>query len=996
MKIQLFLENQEVELNDKVSFPLNKSFDNLWNPTDIIIEYSKSINIPATAANNRLMANAYRIDRQFIINEDSPNIGLYLDPMKRIPMKLIYNNSILLDGYAKYSSATVGNKGTYYTFNLYGALGDIFQKLMDCVVDANKLTDDQKAESDGGAKYVIECPWEPRIINKDLVYDSWTTPVQNFDYLYTSTNNIGFAPAYRGAYDNFESNSIVGGDPWHPPVVGTYEPQSVETILKSSWKTILTDEEGYSEAAAAARVDAIDFNTILPNGLTEHIMKQFRSYEQKPYIYFFALMRLFQNKCQELTGYTINLDVNWFNIHNPYWSKLCYMFDYLSTKGNTLSTALPFTGYTKRTYNGNYYSTASYTITDSEVLSKGDITLNPFTICAENKYAYNNTNEYKEIRLGSLTELLMDVTVTTGGTTMTYKYWGATRNPADIPENDVKPSPPSGYKDFILLSDESRYDVDEGKIIGKTYMTIPSIKIQHTPGDDISITYKFSVHTYRPASFLGPMGWNLFINGSSKKDIVPSVNNEDFHVIFPNVEYVANWRNSTTCELKNLYTKDEPLFNVILQYTKMFGLIWKPDYRKKTIDIMTRSTYFKDYKVVDWTDKIDKNNGFTIEPVSFSAKYVTFNYEDVDGFRYSGYRNKYGVNYGEKKLKTKYNFDTKEDKLFKHKIHPSSISCKSFPTYGELQYWNTINKLELVPSEVDFIDCENEDEKSAITLNNWYFRLPNITTENAYTICDASQEEIDNNSYCWRYDTLGEPFAVRIWSLPQFSPVTQSEINNLNVGCLFNCPNEDYSRNRQMSAALGNYVYDICWSDFINERYNGNNKKLTAYVKLTPAEFEDFNFKQFVTIDNQMFVVNKIIDFNIDSELTKCEFIQVTNINGYIKQKVEFTPYIIQESELYISPKYIKEANAYIGSASITIKGYPIVNTIDDFDYWITPVRTESGAISEVIIDDAESDNTGVTYYLSYYSDNIASEQYMAHFRFMGTEYTIPIYILEN
>jgi hypothetical protein len=48
MKIQLFLNDLEVELNDNINFPLTKTFENLSNPTDIIVDYSKTINIPIT------------------------------------------------------------------------------------------------------------------------------------------------------------------------------------------------------------------------------------------------------------------------------------------------------------------------------------------------------------------------------------------------------------------------------------------------------------------------------------------------------------------------------------------------------------------------------------------------------------------------------------------------------------------------------------------------------------------------------------------------------------------------------------------------------------------------------------------------------------------------------------------------------------------------------------------------------------------------------------
>ena len=266
LNIQLYLANQEVELNDKVSFPLNKSFENLFNPSDIIVDYSKSINIPATIANNKLMANAYRIDKQFVSNETADNIGIYLDPLKRIPMKLVYNGEVMLDGYAKYASATVNNKQTYYTFNLYGALGDIFQSLMDCVVDENKLTDEQKAESDGGAKYVIETPWYTEMINNTFVknsFDHYNVSLKHKEYGSNTKDAaydcIGMAPAYRGLYEDFDSTTGYGIT-WYSILDGAKptEPTSIEDQLKTRWKTNLINNN-YTEENAQARIDALDY-----------------------------------------------------------------------------------------------------------------------------------------------------------------------------------------------------------------------------------------------------------------------------------------------------------------------------------------------------------------------------------------------------------------------------------------------------------------------------------------------------------------------------------------------------------------------------------------------------------------------------------------------------------------------------------------------------------------------------------------------------------------
>lgn len=494
MNIQLFLENQEVELNDKVAFPLNKSFEHLWNPTDIIVEYSKSIKIPATITNNKLMANAYRIDRQFVINENTPNIGLYLDPLKRIPMKLIYNNSILLDGYAKYQSSSISDKQIYYTFNLYGALGDIFQKLLDCVVDENKLTDEQRAESDGGAKYVIDCPWERYIINKEFVKESWDRPDPSLDTSIVPYDYIGMAPAYRGYYEDFESTSAMGLDYRVLDGLPT-ESKSVEDSLKREWVNNLING-GTTPEDAQARVDALDYNMILPNGLSEHNMRQFRSYEQKPYIYIHGLFDLYRKKCSELTGYTINLDSDWFNVSNPYWSRLCYMFDYLSVRGNTLQSSLPFTGYTETKFKEKYCnSSVSYNITDPTILSKSNLTIDPFTlglrvISGQISSSCVNPGEV-QINMRPQNYVTIDIAITTGGKTVHKYFWGGTGTPSTTA--NVGPSTGNNSKyphdEYIYMTEKTTWDKENNRWVYMGYLTTKPFEIEHNSNDPISITY---------------------------------------------------------------------------------------------------------------------------------------------------------------------------------------------------------------------------------------------------------------------------------------------------------------------------------------------------------------------------------------------------------------------------------------------------------------------------------------------------------------------------
>lgn len=1014
MNIQLFLENQEVELNDKVAFPLNKSFEHLWNPTDIIVEYSKSIKIPATITNNKLMANAYRIDRQFVINEDNPNIGLYLDPLKRIPMKLIYNNSILLDGYAKYQSTSISDKQIYYTFNLYGALGDIFQKLLDCVVDENKLTDEQRAESDGGAKYVIDCPWERYIINKEFVKESWDRPDPSLDTSIIPYDYIGMAPAYRGYYEDFESTSAMGLDYRVLDGLPT-ESKSVEDSLKREWVNNLING-GTTPEDAQARVDALDYNMILPKGLSEHNMRQFRSYEQKPYIYIHGLFDLYRKKCSELTGYTINLDSDWFNVSNPYWSRLCYMFDYLSVRGNTLQSSLPFTGYTETKFKGKYCnSSVSYNITDPATLSKNNLTIDPFTlglrvITGAVPSTCVNPGEV-QINMRPQNYVTIDIAITTGDKTVHKYFWGGTGTPSTTA--NVGPSTGNNSKyphdEYIYMTEKTTWDKENNRWVYMGYLTTRPFEIEHNSNDPISITYNLQFGRVSVAgSYEGWSGWYTSTDG--KQYSVPVfiydwgtdkwnnvVNSDRFMFILPNTTYNANWRTTTTCELKNIYTKDDPLFNIILQYTKMFGLIWKPDYKNKTIDIMTKSSYFKNYEVSDWTHKVDKSKGVTIEPISFSSKYVTFNYEDIEGFHYSGYRNKYGVNYGEKKLKTKYNFDTNEEKLFKQKIYPSSISCKSFSDIEDLKNWSTRTAIPSTSSEINFIDCENEEQTSSIGLNNWYFRNPNKSTNTTYYISDASEKELSQGKYFWIDNGLLGTFGcgISVNLLPQFSPVFQSEFNGLTTGCLFNCPNEDYTKDKKITQAKGNYIYDICWNKYINERYNANNKKVTCYVKLSPIEFEQFNFKKFVMIDNQLFVVNKITDYDVNNPSTKVELIQVTNIEGYITSDFDFPAIIYEVDE--ISFDTISDNYGSHASYQFKVQCWPSLNEIADISAVAIKRGSDNSSIIEIEPEYYGDYVTNVSF--AYESDGAYNEEWELRIVFndgIRDTKVIPIYINPN
>jgi hypothetical protein len=209
-------------------------------------------------------------------------------------------------------------------------------------------------------------------------------------------------------------------------------------------------------------------------------------------------------------------------------------------------------------------------------------------------------------------------------------------------------------------------------------------------------------------------------------------------------------------------------------------------------------------------------------------------------------------------------------------------------------------------------------------MSNWYFRCANHTPSKSYFLSDVSaKERLDGKYYCLdnSYGLFQDDKPlIRVNSIPKFDITfnTSDEYttNGRIVGCLFNCPNEDFTEKKDVSAAKGNYIYDLCWRDFINERYNSNNKKVTAYFNLSVVDYQSFNFNKFILFNNQLFVVNKIVDFNPNSyDTTKVELIQVSDINGYVGQNNLFPIMSCSTTAITVEGEY--------GSDTIRVRCYP-------------------------------------------------------------------------
>lgn len=919
MNLKLLLDNHEIDLQGNETFPLNKTFSNLDNPSDIINEYSKSINIPMSQANNKILANSYRLDRS-IVKDGTANIGLYLDPNKRIPMVLLHNESILIDGYAKYVSSTQGVSGGYYTLNLFGALGDVFYELMKVVCSVDQLSSDD-IQSDGN-KYVLN-DYQDGSVNYDseFVSNSFITNQSNSSSLDQSTSIYdiyGAAPSYRGFYPNFKSDKIQ---------TSTEEIQNISDYLKDKWintylsSRMITNPSEEDIQEATEYVEALDPESVVGDGFKDYLVGDYRANKMRPFIYFNKLMYMFQQKISEISDYTLVLDNSWFNDNNPYWAKLVYMFDFLQKRGQDMSDSFLFSSplstdqnVTTAWKNGGINKSVINFGTKNVFTTSNTLSINPSTIYLDLKlnrriipYHFETTPDISpqnsDIINPSVPEMITGGTLHMNNNTFIKLTFNLKQNSAIVDNkvfwatltgNNAGGYTPDGYTNdnTLILQEGSNSSLPEDIKYSPTidewcgYINVPSMIFDGNFNDDYTIDLDVEMYcgTTKATSIevANHASTAFFYIDYFNQGYLSAVAIEDSDSYFfygsslkvgvLATEYIKT--ETIPVQLGSFYKLEEPIFNVILQYTKMFGLIWDMDYATKTINLMRRESYFNNYSVTNWDDKIDLTKNIVVEPVSFPTQYIKFSYDDVDGYNYSSYKDKYGSSYGDKIIRTAYSFNSSDTNIFSG-IKPSMASNRPIITLDDYYNWNLSSTIKSQRDPVLKIECASADDSSSIETCRWCFRNENIA-HSAYVSNDTS---IMTNESCYiKPGLFSAPTMILVESFPIYAPIYIDGY----YSCLFNTPMVDYTTDKIFSLAKGNAIYDVCWNNFINERYNAQNKKLTAYFNINLVEFSNFKFNNLVVVDNQMFMVNKIIDFEPTTNTsTKCELLQVGNINNY-------------------------------------------------------------------------------------------------------------------
>lgn len=848
--IILKIEGQTVDMTEEITFSITKQFKELSNPTNIINDWSKTITIPFTANNNKLFGHIYDPDRK-VITSETENIGLYFDPSKKVDFQLLWNNSLMMEGYMKMTSI---EKGKGYNVNLFGGLGKVFQELRKLSPTLTETITDEK--------YLIyPLGMEGFYLNKENIGQSWENARNKYKEM-PLTNIIGFTPTNGGYYDSFDSKTIqVGSDSQYTKF---YQFTDALKLSKRYDNTIY------------------DVDSLVGDGLLPRQICDYRSYYSQPYMFVDEMFRVLQDKCEELTDYTLNLDSDWFNIDNPYYNDSVMLLKVPEHNAQAQNTYASNCEYISG-YNANYPRWSQDTVNELRVLP---VTLHNIEgVVKDNEIIVINKNQTLSVKYTLDLTIRLQVDITSFHNI-------APGAGLFIKVNFVHPTDPYTYMqsgDYVFISEhnnwpENYYDTydylykvgdSEWKAVGGSGGVSYREVTLHITGEAALKYYKFGEAAKMQVSLIWvpDSSGNVIDYGAIPQGIYlyPAITNTSII----NYELAANDNRSYDyITFNELWDNEYNFFDQCLKYTKMFNLIWDVDEINKRINILPLSTYFNnDTSITDWTHKVDFDNNYKIEPLIYDTKYYKLGYEDSEIGLGESYSKKYGNIYGDKIIDTKYNFNEETTNLIEGLKTPIVNTTNVF-VWPDMYAANVLYRQCMEP----MLCLADNDNNPVNGFGSFlFYKGLKYFTDLGRNICLSDDTQQMQNTHKYSYiESQPSAGGLQVNKYPWLDVIYEG--NGYKLGYYFGLPRLKYDATTDYNGM--NTIYDICWENYLKEYTSSNNHKLTAYVYLTPSEFIQFKFNKMVKIGNQVYVVNKIFDYSF-GERTKCELIRVNDVNNY-------------------------------------------------------------------------------------------------------------------
>ncbi len=131
--------------------------------------------------------------------------------------------------------------------------------------------------------------------------------------------------------------------------------------------------------------------------------------------------------------------------------------------------------------------------------------------------------------------------------------------------------------------------------------------------------------------------------------------------------------------------------------------------------------------------------------------------------------------------------------------------------------------------------------------------------------------------FCWTASG-----GIPLSQYPKMSRITKGT-NGQKYSLDFSKPSLLYYPATESDYPADSTIYSRFWRAYMNELISSDTRVMTCNVRITAAEFANWKFNTFVKIEDTLWHVNKIADFDpLKQQSTKVELIRVKDINAYI------------------------------------------------------------------------------------------------------------------
>ena len=694
METRLFIGEYRVELDNEPSILYNYAVTDYSNPTAVRNGFSKTVTIKGSPNNNKIFGHYWNVERR--VGNGGPNGGIYYNASKKAPFMLYVGAELYESGYVRLDKINKINNEITYDVTLFSGLGDFFYNLAYNVNTGEKLRLSDLDYYTGGTEEFNFTE------TATTINEAWTALKNGTDGMW---QHINFMPAYNGIPDDFDADKVIMN------LDGTSLPQS--------------DETGLFRPLAGSCVIAD-----LPQEMTEWEMRDLRSYLQRPCIRMKSIIDACCDPNQN-GGYTVDLDPDFFNNDNPYYSKtwlslpLPQSLEYASQEqvleGSRL-VGLRSSG------DGNTYV---YQDLKFEIGEFGNMV--PSSVNVEAKIfvncIFNNLNtDVVDPIIGNLAD------INGNNTSFLYFY----RNGGDSVHNNWMCFG-SLFVQLIALNGEAVVGASEAYNLttpirhnGKLYYGHNgrySAANQYKPYMDkniYNVLGTFENDGFHKEGSSSPSTVTFHINGlqspisalkivyfwGASDDKIKRFSKQTLFCENQDSDWIAisDWFTDTGCTYNPageptvysagivssdlsavlgeslgrsgtkinkallLNTKDSPM-DYLLSYGKTFGLYFTKVLGENRVKIETRKTFYHRDEVVNLNDYIDRSKDIKINPIAFNTKWYELSH-DMDETDYAKkYEGSKGVQYGCKILNTGYEFDVKKEKLLENSVIRSGIEC---------------------------------------------------------------------------------------------------------------------------------------------------------------------------------------------------------------------------------------------------------------------------------------------------------------------------------